>query len=150
MCRQQWQQRLHAVEQGKGGKPSTEQRQGRAPVGGSATHQLRRGIGSRHRLAVQTAARQNRPMNTAYLPSCCSPLNDHWPLPHTLPSVQLISTRFSPELLDEEDFSRCAIEPVRGVAKRQTEYLAGRLCAREALIRLTGISATPACGEDRA
>ena len=89
-------------------------------------------------------------MNTAYLPSCCSPLNDHWPLPHTLPAVQLISTRFSPGLLDAEDFSRCAIEPVRGVAKRQTEYLAGRLCAREALMRLTGIAATPACGEDRA
>jgi len=89
-------------------------------------------------------------MNTAYLPSCCSPLNDHWPLPHTLPSVQLISTRFTPELLDAADFSRCAVEPVRGVAKRQAEYLAGRLCAREALLRVTGTATVPACGEDRA
>lgn len=89
-------------------------------------------------------------MNTAYLPSCCSPLNDHWPLPHKLPALQLISTRFTPERLDAADFSRCGVEPVRGVAKRQAEYLAGRLCAREALMRLTGIVATPACGEDRA
>ncbi len=89
-------------------------------------------------------------MNTAYLPPCCSPLNDHWPLPHTLPAVQLTSTTFNPELLDTADFKRCAIEPVRGVAKRQAEYLAGRLCAREALMYLTGIAATPACGEDRA
>ncbi|WP_339410683.1 4'-phosphopantetheinyl transferase family protein [Pseudomonas sp. EA_35y_Pfl2_R5] len=89
-------------------------------------------------------------MNTAYLPHCCSPLNDHWPLPHQLPSVQLISTRFSPDLLDAADFNRCAVEPVRGAAKRQAEYLAGRLCAREALLRLTGTAAVPACGEDRA
>jgi len=89
-------------------------------------------------------------MNTAYLPSCCSPLNDHWPLPHQLPSVQLISTTFNPDLLGATDFSRCAVEPVRGVAKRQAEYLAGRLCAREALMRLTGKAAVPACGEDRA
>ncbi|MDO9617248.1 MAG: 4'-phosphopantetheinyl transferase superfamily protein [Pseudomonas sp.] len=89
-------------------------------------------------------------MNTAYLPPCCSPLNDHWPLPHRLPSVQLISTTFDPELLDATDFSHCAIEPVRGVAKRQAEYLAGRLCAREALLRLTGAATVPACGEDRA
>ncbi|VXC01195.1 4'-phosphopantetheinyl transferase entD [Pseudomonas sp. 8BK] len=89
-------------------------------------------------------------MNTAYLPSCCSPLNDHWPLPHKLPAVQLISTLFTPELLDMADFSRCTIEPVRGVAKRQAEYLAGRLCAREALLRVTGTAAVPASGEDRA
>jgi enterobactin synthetase component D len=89
-------------------------------------------------------------MNTVYLPSCCSPLNNHWPLPHKLPALQLISTRFTPERLDAADFSRCGVEPVRGVAKRQAEYLAGRLCAREALMRLTGIAATPACGEDRA
>src|SRR3990167_6768713 len=89
-------------------------------------------------------------MNTAYLPPCCSPLKSHWPLPHSLPALQLISTTFTPELLGAADFSRCAIEPVRGVAKRQAEYLAGRLCAREALRRLTGIATTPACGEDRA
>ena len=89
-------------------------------------------------------------MKTAYLPPCCSPLNDHWPLPHKLPAVQLISTTFKPELLDATDFTHCGVEPVRGVPKRQAEYLAGRLCAREALMRLTGTAAVPASGEDRA
>ncbi|UTW08552.1 4'-phosphopantetheinyl transferase family protein [Pseudomonas benzenivorans] len=89
-------------------------------------------------------------MSQAYLPSCCTPLSDHWPLPQTLSGVQLISTRFDPERLDADDFSRCGIAPVRGVAKRQSEYLAGRLCAREALRRLTGEGLVPAVREDRA
>lgn len=89
-------------------------------------------------------------MNTDYLPACCTPLSQHWPLPQPLPALHLISTRFEPAHLHGEDFSRCAIEPVRGVAKRQTEYLAGRLCAREALAQLTGTAATPGSGEDRA
>lgn len=87
---------------------------------------------------------------TAYLPACCSPLSDHWPLPHRLPGVQLLSTRFDPAQLEPEDFSRCAIAPVPGVAKRQAEYLAGRLCARAALLRLTGTALVPATGADRA
>jgi enterobactin synthetase component D len=89
-------------------------------------------------------------MTTDYLPACCTPLTAHWPLPHPLPALHLLSTRFDPTQLHSEDFSRCAIEPVRGVAKRQTEYLAGRLCAREALARLTGTGVAPASGEDRA
>ena len=35
---------------------------------------------------------------------------------------------------------------MRGVAKRQAEYLAGRLCAREALRRVTGQPGVPAVG----
>lgn len=89
-------------------------------------------------------------MNTDYLPACCTPLDDHWPLPQPLPSLRLISTRFDPARLHGEDFNRCAIQPVRGVAKRQSEYLAGRLCAREALTQLTGTAAIPGMGEDRA
>ncbi|QLC74373.1 4'-phosphopantetheinyl transferase superfamily protein [Pseudomonas sp. LPB0260] len=89
-------------------------------------------------------------MSEPYLPSCCTPLSDRWPLPHALPGVHLLSTSFSAERLDGEDFSRCAIAPVRGVAKRQAEYLAGRLCAREALRRLTGQPQVPAVGADRA
>jgi enterobactin synthetase component D len=89
-------------------------------------------------------------MNNSYLPACCGPLSDHWPLPQRLPGVQLLSTRFDPAQLDPEDFSRCAIAPVPGVAKRQTEYLAGRLCAREALLRLTGTAHVPTTGADRA
>lgn len=85
-----------------------------------------------------------------YLPACCSPLADHWPLPHRLPGVHLVSTRFAAERLDSEDFNRCAIAPVRGVAKRQAEYLAGRLCAREALRQVSGHAVAPAIGQDRA
>ncbi|MBW6166357.1 4'-phosphopantetheinyl transferase, partial [Pseudomonas aeruginosa] len=33
------------------------------------------------------------------LPSFCTPLDDHWPLPVALPGVQLRSTRFDPCLL---------------------------------------------------
>lgn len=86
----------------------------------------------------------------AYHPACCSPLDDHYPLPRPLAGAQLISTQFDPALLTADDFQRCAIAPVRGVAKRQSEYLAGRLCAREALRRVTGSASVPAVGADRA
>ena len=86
----------------------------------------------------------------AYHPACCRPLDDHHPLPRALVGAHLISTRFDPALLTEDDFLRCAVPPVRGVAKRQAEYLAGRLCAREALRRVTGQASVPAIGDDRA
>lgn len=86
----------------------------------------------------------------AYHPTCCSPLDDHDPLPQPLAGSHLISTRFDPALLQGDDLARCGITPVPGVAKRQSEYLAGRLCAREALRRLTGQASVPAVGSDRA
>ncbi|MCU1716841.1 4'-phosphopantetheinyl transferase [Pseudomonas sp. 5P_3.1_Bac2] len=85
-----------------------------------------------------------------YLPACCTALNDHWPLPVAVPGVRLLSTRFDPSQLQADDFNRCAIEPIKAVAKRQAEYLAGRLCAREALRRVTGQGHVPASGADRA
>ena len=84
-----------------------------------------------------------------YHPACCSPLSDHWPLPLALPGVQLISTRFDPALLDPEDFTRCGVPGMSAVSKRQTEFLAGRLCAHEALRRATGAPCIPAVNEDR-
>lgn len=90
------------------------------------------------------------PMIRSHLPSCCSPLQTHWPLPHALQAVTLVSTQFNPEQFEPDDFQRCAIAPVRGVAKRQAEHLAGRLCAREALWRQAAIDGVPAVGEDRA
>lgn len=83
-------------------------------------------------------------------PVCCSPLLDHWPLPRALPGVQMLSTRFDPSLLDIEDFQRWGIPAPQAVSKRQTEFLAGRLCAYEALRRATGVASIPAVGEDRA
>lgn len=102
------------------------------------------------RLVDATSTRQNVLMNKDFLPACCAPLSDHWPLPHPHSTLRLISTRFDPGHLHSEDFSRCAIAPIKGVAKRQAEYLAGRLCARAALAQLTGTAATPASGADRA
>lgn len=90
------------------------------------------------------------PAMNAYHPACCSALDDHDPLPRPLAGARLISTRFDPARLAADDFARCDIAPVRGVAKRQSEYLAGRLCAREALRRLTGVACVPAIGSDRA
>lgn len=83
-------------------------------------------------------------------PACCTALDDHDPLPRPLAGSHLISTRFDPNLLRSDDLQRCGIAPVSGVAKRQSEYLAGRLCAREALRRLTGQASVPAVGIDRA
>ncbi len=89
-------------------------------------------------------------MTTTYLPPCCSPLSDHWPLPYPLAGVALISTHFDPNRMQREDFQRCAIAPVAGVAKRQAEYLAGRLCAREGIRRVSGRASVPVVGADRA
>lgn len=88
------------------------------------------------------------------LPACCTPLDAHWPLPVALPGTVLLSTRFDPALLAIGDFQRSAVSPPasiqRSVAKRQAEFLAGRLCARAALQQLDGLDCVPAIGEDRA
>jgi len=88
------------------------------------------------------------------LPACCSPLDAHWPLPDPLPGTVFLSTRFDPNLLVAGDFQRSAVPPPasiqRSVAKRQAEFLAGRLCARAALQQLEGLDCVPAIGEDRA
>lgn len=88
------------------------------------------------------------------LPACCTPLDAHWPLPEPLPGTVFLSTRFDPTLLAADDFQRSAVPPPasiqRSVAKRQAEFLAGRLCARAALQRLDHLDCVPAIGEDRA
>ncbi|TFY84554.1 4'-phosphopantetheinyl transferase [Pseudomonas kairouanensis] len=88
------------------------------------------------------------------LPACCTPLDAHWPLPEPLPGTVFFSTRFDPSLLEAQDFQRCAVPPPasiqRSVAKRQAEFLAGRLCARAALQQLDHLECVPAIGEDRA
>lgn len=88
------------------------------------------------------------------LPTCCTPLDGHWPLPDALRGTVLLSTRFDPSLLALDDFRRSQIEPPpsiqRSVAKRQAEFLAGRLCARAALQQLQDLDCSPAIGEDRA
>lgn len=88
------------------------------------------------------------------MPACCTPLRADWPLPQPLPGSVWLSTDFTPALLAADDFARSDINrPAsiqRSVAKRQTEFLAGRLCARAALQQLDGPHAAPGIGEDRA
>jgi enterobactin synthetase component D len=86
-------------------------------------------------------------MTERYFPTCCTPPEARWPAPLNAPDAHLLHTRFDPSQLQADDFVRCRFPPARGVAKRQTEFLAGRLCAREALHRLSGIADTPAVGE---
>jgi enterobactin synthetase component D len=90
-------------------------------------------------------------MNT--LPACCAPLQHHWPLPRPLPGAVLVSCAFDPAHLAADDFQRAGIVPSaslqRSVAKRQAEYLAGRVCARAALQRLDGRDYVPGTHEDR-
>ncbi|MBM3111716.1 4'-phosphopantetheinyl transferase superfamily protein [Pseudomonas sp. P66] len=87
------------------------------------------------------------------LPSCCTALHHHWPLPQTIAGAELVSCAFDPALLASDDFARAGIEQTpnlqRSVAKRQAEYLAGRVCARAALQRLDGRLYVPATHEDR-
>lgn len=87
------------------------------------------------------------------LPACCAPLQYHWPLPLPLPGAVLVSCAFDPSRLADDDFQRAGIEQSpglqRSVAKRQAEYLAGRVCARAALERLDGREYVPATHDDR-
>ncbi|WP_244216219.1 4'-phosphopantetheinyl transferase family protein [Phytopseudomonas daroniae] len=83
------------------------------------------------------------------LPLCCGALSDAWPFARPLPGARLISTYFDPTQLAPTDFATVGVPEVRGVAKRQAEHLAGRLCAREALRQVTGIASVPAVGADR-
>ncbi|MDE1167172.1 MAG: 4'-phosphopantetheinyl transferase [Pseudomonas sp.] len=88
------------------------------------------------------------------LPNCCTAPLTHWPLPQALPGAILVSSQFDPKALASDDFERCGIAPPasiqRSVAKRQAEYLTGRLCAREALRQLGQPNQVPPIGEDRA
>ncbi|PYC24702.1 4'-phosphopantetheinyl transferase [Aquipseudomonas alcaligenes] len=69
-------------------------------------------------------------------------------LPELLPASRLVWAQFDPTRLQADDFVRQGIAPVRGVAKRQGEYLAGRLCAREALRQLCGQPLVPERDEE--
>ncbi|KAF0865298.1 4'-phosphopantetheinyl transferase [Pseudomonas sp. LD120] len=88
------------------------------------------------------------------LPACCTPLDASCPLPEALPNTLWLRTRFDPGQLTCDDFQRSGIEAPpniqRSVAKRQAEFLAGRLCARAALRQLQQLDWVPPIGADRA
>jgi enterobactin synthetase component D len=66
----------------------------------------------------------------------------------------MYAASFSPAPRTANDFNCLGIEPppalLQAVPKRQTEFLAGRLCARAALAAVSGYAQTPLVGEDRA
>ncbi len=76
------------------------------------------------------------------LPSCCHNARCDWPFSRRLDGVAFQELDFDPSRFCPEDFARAGIVPVRGTTKRQTEYLAGRLCALQALRQL-GLPACP-------
>ncbi len=90
----------------------------------------------------------------APLPDFCTDPGETFTWPQPLTEMPLVAVNFDPEALRDEDFARTGIAmPAnlqRAVAKRKAEYLAGRLCAREALQQATGVGAIPGTGEDRA
>lgn len=84
-------------------------------------------------------------MPAMHMPRFCQ---SHHDLPTPLSGTCLAQARFDPAQLQAEDFSRCGVPPVRGVAKRQAEHLAGRLCARAALHSLSGQGPIPGRDSD--
>lgn len=83
------------------------------------------------------------------LPACLRHLETHeWG-----PELVLARCDYNADTFDDDAYARARIEAPpaleTAVAKRRTEYLAGRLCARIALQDL-GIQAVPTSGKDRA
>lgn len=88
------------------------------------------------------------------LPACCHSPSRSWPWQATLPEAQWCSVHFDRHSLAVDDFTHSGIplpDRVRDAApKRQIEYLAGRLCARQALQQLTGTPHVPGTAESKA
>lgn len=82
------------------------------------------------------------------------PLNSTWPLPNPAGGAVLTCCTFTPGALRPDDFARHAVPPPeniqRSVAKRQAEFLAGRVCARESVRAVSGLGWIAPVGEDRA
>ncbi len=70
-----------------------------------------------------------------------------------MPGACFVSARYDHHAMRDGDFRRCGIEmPAqlgRATARRQAEFLAGRLCARHALHGLNGVPDSPATLEGR-
>lgn len=87
-------------------------------------------------------------------PACCAAFEYHCPLPLPIVGSAFAGCAFDPALLTADDFSGSGIaKPAaieRSVAKRQAEFLAGRLCAQQALAQLGVTHQGIPIGEDRA
>lgn len=72
-----------------------------------------------------------------------SHLQQHWPLPTPLAGCTLVSACFAEQAVSAELFAHYALAVPKGSSKRQAEFLAVRLCARQALHVQTGQAALP-------
>lgn len=72
-----------------------------------------------------------------------SHFQQHWPFPSPLPECTLISSCFNEKAVSEALFTSYAIDAPQAASKRQAEFLASRLCAREALRLQTGQASLP-------
>ncbi|MCD6007303.1 4'-phosphopantetheinyl transferase family protein [Halomonas sp. IOP_31] len=91
---------------------------------------------------------------TASLPACLGPWLNAWPWAEALPGAQWLALRYAKSAFTFEAWSQAAVTPpdalCRAASKRQLEFLAGRLCAREALNALTGEPHVPVIGAGKA
>lgn len=92
--------------------------------------------------------RRKMPPMSRTLPAFFQLLNATWAAPLAQRDMELALGRFDVALLQEDDFHNCAVTPVRGAAKHQSEHLAGRLCAQQALLRLGQPATVIARGAD--
>ncbi len=70
-------------------------------------------------------------------------IQQHWPFPVALANCTLVSACFNQHALSPALFTHYQISAPQAVVKRQAEFLAARLCAREALRKQTGHASLP-------
>lgn len=80
--------------------------------------------------------------HTALTKGFLSHLQQHWPLPSPL-DCTLVTACFSEQAVSAELFACYGIAAPKGAMKRQAEFLAARLCARQALYLHTGRALLP-------
>lgn len=83
-----------------------------------------------------------------------NPIENFWPWVLPLSDVHLIASHFDHRPLSDAEFARYGV-PLpsniqRAAHKRRAEFLAGRLCAQQALLMLNGTVGIPAIRQDRA
>lgn len=70
-------------------------------------------------------------------------LHQHWPFPSLLTDCTLITACFNEQALNTELCTHYGVTPPPAARKRQAEFLAARLCARQALQQQTGRACLP-------
>lgn len=83
-----------------------------------------------------------------------NPIENFWPWVLPLSDVHLIASHFDHSPLSDAEFARYGV-PLpsniqRAAHKRRAEFLAGRLCAQQALLMLNGVGSIPGIKQDRA